>query len=175
MEQDPQDPDASGPQPQAAQQASAPPYAGTDPGQTYAGASQAGQAYGQAYPGNQAPPPAGGPYGPPPGVPYGYPYGYAYPVRPATNTMAILALVFAFVFAPAAIVMGIVARKQIKRTGEDGMGLAIAGLVVGIVFTAFMVIYLIVVIVIITHMMNGIDQSNDVNGGVAAARAYLGI
>ncbi len=51
-----------------------------------------------------------------------------------TNTMAILALVFAFVFSPLAIVFGVVARKQIARTGEGGQGLATAGLVLGIVF-----------------------------------------
>ena len=59
------------------------------------------------------------PYGPPaygqqmPG--YGPPVGYAMPPqfgRP-TNTMAILALVMAFVFAPAGLVLGILARKQI--------------------------------------------------------------
>jgi hypothetical protein len=51
--------------------------------------------------------------------------------------MAILALVLAFVFAPAGLVVGIVARKQIRRTGEDGDGLALAGIIVGGIFTAF--------------------------------------
>jgi hypothetical protein len=50
--------------------------------------------------------------------------------------MAILALVFAFVFAPAGLVMGILARRQIERTGEDGSGLALAGIIVGSIFTA---------------------------------------
>lgn len=163
MEQDPQDPDASGEQPDAARQAAAPPYPGAYPG--------------QPQPGYQAPPTAGGPYGPPPGAPYGYPYGYPYPpVRQATNTLAILALVFAFVFAPAGIVMGAVARRQIKRTGEDGMGLATAGLVVGIVFTVLMVLYVILIIALIGGTVHDINQQqNSVNGSVAAARAYLGI
>ena len=81
-----------------------------------------------------APPPA---YGPPPG--YGYPPVY---VRP-TNTMAILALVMAFVFAPAGLVMGIVARKQIRETGEQGDGLALAGAIVGGIFTAIWVLVVI--------------------------------
>jgi len=75
------------------------------------------------------------------------PYPQAgYPVPP-TNTMAILALVFAFVFAPLGIVFGIIGRRQIDRTGEGGRGLATAGLVVGIVFTAIVVLYIVLVIV----------------------------
>lgn len=52
--------------------------------------------------------------------------------------MAILALVFGFVFPILGIVFGTIARKQIRETGEKGDGLALAGLIVGIVFTALM-------------------------------------
>jgi hypothetical protein len=81
-------------------------------------------AYGQPMPGYG--PPAG--YAPPP--PYGRP----------TNMLAILSLVMAFVFAPAGLILGIVARKQIARTGEEGSGLALAGIIVGGIFTAFFVL-----------------------------------
>jgi hypothetical protein len=82
----------------------------------------------------QPPPyPSQQPYYPPP------PYGYPPPPR-GTNTMAILALVFAFVFSPAAIVLGHIARKQIQQTGEDGDGLALAGLIIGYVFTGLAVL-----------------------------------
>lgn len=47
-----------------------------------------------------------------------------------TNTMAILSLVFAFLFWPLSIVFGHMARKQIKTSGENGRGLATAGLVI---------------------------------------------
>lgn len=74
-------------------------------------------------------------YGPPG---YGTP-GYGPPMYPptmgTTNTLAILALVFAFVFAPASIVLGHVAKKQIRQTGEQGEGLATAGLWLGYIFT----------------------------------------
>jgi hypothetical protein len=92
-------------------------------------------------------------YGPPPGYPgYGYPPpGYPRP----TNTMAILALVFAFVFAPAGLVMGIVARKQIDRTGEEGSGLALAGIIVGAVFTAIWVLVIIFWIITLTALSSG--------------------
>ena len=84
------------------------------------------------------PPPHGqhGQYGPEPGHPPQPPYG---PPR-GTNTMAILALVLAFVFPPAGIVLGHVAKKQIRQTGEQGDGLATAGLVLSYAFTG---IYLI--------------------------------
>jgi len=49
--------------------------------------------------------------------------------------MAVLALVFAFVFAPLGIVFGAIGRRQTRRTGQNGKGLATAGLVLGIVFT----------------------------------------
>jgi hypothetical protein len=92
-------------------------------------------------------PPAG--YGPPGYAPPGYaPQGYP-PVawgRP-TNTMAILALVMAFVFAPAGVILGIVARKQIRRTGEDGAGLALAGIIVGGIATALFVLLFVAMIV----------------------------
>jgi hypothetical protein len=51
-----------------------------------------------------------------------------------TNTMAILSLVFAFVFWPLGIVFGHLARKQIRQTGEGGAGLAKAGLILSYVF-----------------------------------------
>jgi hypothetical protein len=51
-----------------------------------------------------------------------------------TNTMAILSLVFAFVFWPLGIVFGHMARRQIRRTGEGGAGLATAGLVLSYIF-----------------------------------------
>ena len=67
---------------------------------------------------------------------YGGP-GYPQPWHRPTNTMAILALIMAFVFSPAGIVLGVLARKQIRRTGEEGDGLALAGIIIGSIATAF--------------------------------------
>jgi hypothetical protein len=128
------------------------------PGPTGAGATaQHGSAGQPAYgappgygnpPGYGGPPPYGQPaYGPPPGyggqpgygMPgYGPPPGYGYP-RP-TNTLAILSLVMAFVFSPVGLVLGIVARRQIRQTGEQGDGLALAGIIVGGIGTALAVL-----------------------------------
>jgi Domain of unknown function (DUF4190) len=102
------------------------------------------------------PPPGYAPPGfaPPPG--YGPYAGYGYPpafFRPPTNTMAILALVFAFVFAPVGLGLGVAARRQIRQTGEEGDGLALAGIIVGGIFTALfvlMIVFWIVAFVSIT-------------------------
>lgn len=89
-----------------------------------------------------APPPPG--YGPPPGFgpPPGYPapgYGaYASPTQ-KTNTMAIGSLVASLVGvccgigSIVGIILGVVSMNQIKQTGENGHGLAIAGIAVGVV------------------------------------------
>jgi len=82
----------------------------------------------------------GGPYGQ--GGQYGQQYQQPHQQgeQRRTNTMAILALVFAFVVAPLGAVFGFVARSQIKRTGEAGSGLALAGIVIGLVSVVFYVL-----------------------------------
>src|SRR5205814_2445867 len=73
--------------------------------------------------------------------PQPYPPSYPQPMTSSgqTNVMAILSLVFAFVFSPLAIVFGHIAKKQIKERGEEGDGLATAGLVLGYIFTGISV------------------------------------
>ena len=120
--------------------------------------------YGPAMTAPQGPPPGSGPppgYGPPPQ--YGPPPGYGYPPpgyppvwRRPTNTMAILALVLAFVFAPAGLVLGVIARKQIRQTGEDGDGLALAGVIIGGIATAlFVLMILFWIIAFVSLSSNG--------------------
>ncbi|WP_150307909.1 DUF4190 domain-containing protein [Planctomonas psychrotolerans] len=88
------------------------------------------------YPADQYPAPRGE-------LPYaGYP-----PVRP-TNVLAIIALVVAFFLPPAAIVCGHLALGQIRRTGEAGNGLAMAGLVLGYVFTGVILLLLVAAIAV---------------------------
>jgi hypothetical protein len=76
-----------------------------------------------------APQPPYGQYGPPP------------PRSGNTNVLAILALVFAFVFAPAGIVLGHLARRQIRQTHEQGDQLAFWGLLLGYVFTGLYLLF----------------------------------
>jgi hypothetical protein len=49
------------------------------------------------------------------------------------NTMAILSVVFAVLFAPLGIVFGHIAKSQIARTGQRGGGAATVGLIIGYV------------------------------------------
>jgi hypothetical protein len=56
------------------------------------------------------------------------------------NTMAVLSLVFAIVFAPLGIVFGHLAKHQIARTGQRGGGIATAGLLIGYIVVAIAVI-----------------------------------
>ena len=109
----------------------------------YAAPASGAPSSGQPYQPPQYPPPPGSgpPYGAQPAYgqqPYGQqPYGYAPVATP--NTMAILALVFAFIFSPAAIVLGHLAKRQIRQTGEQGEGMATAGLWLGYIFTGLYV------------------------------------
>jgi hypothetical protein len=120
-----------GQQPYGQQPNEPPPF--SDP---YASPSSGAPSSGQPYPPPQA-------YNPPPqygtGPAYQQPYGG--PMVATTNTMAILALVFAFIFAPASIFLGHIAKKQIRQTGEQGDGLATAGLVLGYIFTGIGVLF----------------------------------
>ncbi len=87
------------------------------------------------------PPPPYGAYPPPPYDPY----GYAARPRP-TNGMAIASLICAFVFAPLGIVFGHISLSQIKRSGEEGHGLAVAGLVISYVITVGTILLMVFVV-----------------------------
>lgn len=98
------------------------------------------------------------PYG---GAPWGaqpYPYGYPPAPRP-TNAMAIASLVCAFLFAPLGIVFGHISLSQIRRTGEEGHGLAVAGLVLSYLITAFAVLALIATVVFFGWAMRELDKA----------------
>ncbi|TQK28367.1 DUF4190 domain-containing protein [Arthrobacter sp. SLBN-53] len=91
------------------------------------------------------PPATGAPYAPYPGYP---PYAGYPPYRPpGTNGMAIAALVSALaglVFcglpSVAGLILGVIAMRQTKRTGQDGYGLALAATIVGALATVVMVL-----------------------------------
>jgi hypothetical protein len=58
-------------------------------------------------------------------------YGQPGTAPAKTNVLAIVSLVSAFFVSLAAIITGHIALNQIKKTGEQGRGLAIAGLIIG--------------------------------------------
>ncbi len=87
------------------------------------------QPYGSQQPYGTQPQYGAQPYGTQPGSPY----PYAYAPEPRTNVLAIISLVSAFFVSLAAVITGHIALAQIKRTGENGRGLALAGLIIGYV------------------------------------------
>jgi peptidyl-prolyl cis-trans isomerase B (cyclophilin B) len=102
------------------------------------------------------PPPPYGAYPPPPGVPAGY---SGYPGYPQpTNALAIAALVCAFLFAPLGIVFGHVSLSQIKRTGEEGRGLAVAGLVISYLITVLTIVVAVLSVVFFVTVAHEFDR-----------------
>jgi hypothetical protein len=90
--------------------------------------------------------------------PYATPAPYGAPVgapAPRTNTLAIIALILGIVVPIGGIITGHIALGQIKRTGEAGHGLALAGTIVGYALT---VLGIIVTIAWIALIAAGIGQ-----------------
>lgn len=113
---------------------------------------------GYAAPGYPPPPPGypqAGPsfpplYPPPPEYGAPYPGGYGPPMTPVggTNPLAIFSLVASCIGllcgfgSIIGIVLGVIAMNQIKRTGQQGRGLAVAGIAVGAVSLVVSVIWM---------------------------------
>ncbi|MBW6433052.1 DUF4190 domain-containing protein [Actinoplanes hulinensis] len=104
------------------------------------------------------PPPSAG-YGPPPGYgPPGAPgYGAPYPhygAQRPTNGLAIASLICSLaglvtcISAPVGVVLGHIAKKQIRQTGEAGDGMATAGLWVGYILSVLSLIVIIFYVVV---------------------------
>ncbi|CAN5197717.1 hypothetical protein BH11ACT4_BH11ACT4_00660 [soil metagenome] len=75
------------------------------------------------------------------------------PARP-TNVLSIIALIGAFVIPLAGIIVGAISLGQIKKTGENGRGLALAGVILGSVFTLFYLIFIIVYFVVLASAVS---------------------
>ena len=98
----------------------------------------------------------------PPAAPVPQPYAQQQPYgsaayQPAnvapTNTLAIVALILGFVVPIAGIICGHIALGQIKRTGENGHGLALAGTILGYVFTGLGILITIIYIIFIAAVV----------------------
>ncbi len=61
-----------------------------------------------------------------------------------TNTLATLSVVFAFVFAPAGVILGHLALSQIHETGNRGRDRALVGVTLSYVFITVAVVALVV-------------------------------
>ena len=117
-----------------------------------------GYGYSPPPPDGYGSPPGGYGYPPPPGG-YGYPLspaGYGYPPQQSfgTNGMAIASLVSALagllcmIGSVLGVIFGIIALNQIKNTGQPGRGMALAGLIIGGITTAFAVVLFFIVIIV---------------------------
>ena len=82
-----------------------------------------------------------------------------------TNSMAIAALVCSLVLAPLGVVFGHIALSQIKRSGEDGRALAIAGLVIGYVFSAIAVASFIFLVLVANAFRSAVEQTQHYDRG----------
>ena len=111
----------------------------------------------QSYPSYPQPPaqPAPQPYGPGYGVPPGYqPYGY--PQARSSNGLAIGSLVASLaglatcgVTSIVGVILGIIALNQIKQRNQDGRGMALAGIWVGVGIITLVIAYIVIVFVVI--------------------------
>jgi len=157
------DPGPYGQQPDHGRPAGPPPGQsyGQGPDQQYGQQPYTPQQYGQpAYEGQgghgpQQYPPAA--YGQQPAYGGGYPQPYP-PAGPPTNTLAIIALIASFLISPLGIILGIIARNQIKRTGEGGDGLALAGIIIGAVLTAIYIASIVVFVIAFATVANTIPN-----------------
>ncbi|WP_378735927.1 DUF4190 domain-containing protein [Nocardia brasiliensis] len=104
----------------------------------------------QQYPGYQQPPqPYGQPYGYQPGY---QPYGM--PQQQGTNGMAIGALISSLagfvtcgLGSIVGIVLGVIALNQVKQSGQEGKGMALAGIWIGVGAIVLAVLWFLVVII----------------------------
>ncbi len=114
---------------------------------------------GSATPYGQTPPPGG------PDTGYGYGYGYGatggyqslgYTPPQPTNTLAIVSLVTSILgLGLVGIVTGHIARSQIRRTGQGGAGVALAGLIIGYIVTALEIAFILFVIGLVAVSQSG--------------------
>jgi len=91
------------------------------------------------------PPPQQGypqPYPPPPPPPYQQGYQPGYQPAPGTNTLALVGFILTvFPLVPfAGLALCIAGLSQCKRTGQQGRGLAVAGIVLNIVYVVLGII-----------------------------------
>lgn len=127
----------------------------------------------QASDGNWYPPEQQPGYG---GQAYGMPTGYGYSTptaTAATNGWAIASLIVSLVSCGLGSILGVIfghiALSRIKQTGAGGRGLAIAGLIIGYLGLAIMVVA-IVAVVAVGDDVDRLDRFDGVGGIVGLVR-----
>ena len=95
--------------------------------------------------------------------------------------MAILGLVFAFLFQPLGIIFSAIGLSQIKKTRENGRGLALTGLILSIVFLILGLLLFIFVFAALNEVVEraaagetqAADAAEDPDGVVAACQTVI--
>jgi hypothetical protein len=83
------------------------------------------------------------------------------PARP-TNVLAIISLIASCLgFTIPGIIMGHIALHQIKRTGEQGHGLALAGVIVG--YALFAITVVVIVVYVLAFIGLAVWAGNNAN------------
>ncbi|AYF97518.1 DUF4190 domain-containing protein [Protaetiibacter intestinalis] len=134
------------PPPAAAAPAAAPPAPAPAP--AYASAPAA--------PAYQPVPTTPAPYAPAPYTVGGVAYAYAPRTDPLALTSMILSLVglLFWILGIPGVILGHIALSRIKRTGEGGKGMAIAGIAVGYAVIAFLLIYVAFFVIVFSSTYN---------------------
>ena len=117
------------------------------------------------------PPPDPPQWNPPPPIPWPehYPQFPPPPPRP-TNGLAIASIICAVLCAPLGVIFGHVSLSQIKRSGEEGRGLAVAGLIVGYSLTLVTVVSVAAAAVFFAWVGNEFDRLNQLEAPPTTAR-----
>ena len=71
-----------------------------------------------------------------------------------TNTLAIVSLVAAFIFWPAGIICGVIARQQIRTTGEAGEGMALAGIIISAAAALLTALFIVLFVFLFSHLLS---------------------
>lgn len=98
-------------------------------------------------------------------------YAPAPPAQQGTNTMAILSIVFAFVFSPLGIVFGVIGRKQTAERRQNGRGLATAGMWLSIAFVVIGIATAVIVGVMAASIAQQVSQLPSTPGSSEPAPA----
>lgn len=76
-----------------------------------------------------------------------------------TNTLAVVALILGILVPPGGIICGHIALSQIRRTHEQGHGMALAGTIVGYVLTALILLIIAAYIIFFIAILSAVGSA----------------
>lgn len=95
-----------------------------------------------------------------------------YQQEPKTNTLAIVGFVLSFLINIVGAIISLVALSQIKKSGEKGRGLAIAGAIIGFISFVLSIIWFIFTFVLVAQAVSQVEQEYEqAQASISAAAA----